>query len=138
MWYRILTLAAILVLTMVAQAPAAESGRATSWGSYQGYRPEKARDLTMVSAGENHTVGLRRDGTVVAWGGNGGDGLGAWGACNVPAGLSGVTAIAAGMNGSHTLALRQDGTVVAWGKNSQGQSTVPTGLSGITAIAAGA
>ncbi|MST01202.1 MAG: hypothetical protein EXS29_07820, partial [Pedosphaera sp.] len=53
----------------------------------------------------------------------------------VPAGLSGVVAIAAG--GWHTVALKQDGTVVAWGENYKGQTTVPAGLSGVVAIAAG-
>ena len=69
-------------------------------------------------------------GTVVAWGQNYN------GQTNVPAGLSGVTAIAAG--GWHTVALRSDGTVVAWGWNTDGQTIVPAGLSGVTAIAAGA
>ena len=68
-------------------------------------------------------------GTVVAWGDNG------FGQTTVPAGLSGVTAIAAG--GSHTVALKNDGTVVAWGYNGDGQRTVPAGLSGVSAIAAG-
>jgi hypothetical protein len=53
----------------------------------------------------------------------------------VPAGLTGVTAIAAG--GVHNLALRSDGTVVAWGSNLIGESNVPTGLNGVVAIAAG-
>jgi alpha-tubulin suppressor-like RCC1 family protein len=53
----------------------------------------------------------------------------------VPAGLSSVTAIAAG--GYHSLALKSDGTVVAWGRNDDGQATVPAGLSSVTAIAAG-
>jgi hypothetical protein len=68
-------------------------------------------------------------GTVVAWGVND------YGQTTVPAGLSGVTAIAAGIY--HSLALKSDGTVVAWGLNNYGQSTVPAGLSGVTAIAAG-
>ena len=72
---------------------------------------------------------LTRGGTVVAWGGN------SEGQTTVPAGLSGVVAIAAG--GLHTVALKQDGTVVAWGDNGNGQTTVPAGLSGVVAIAAG-
>src|ERR1035441_10336804 len=68
-------------------------------------------------------------GTVVAWGDN------SYGQTNVPAGLNGVTAIAAG--GSHTVALQRDGTVAAWGDNSYGQTTIPAGLSGVTAIAGG-
>ncbi len=66
---------------------------------------------------------------VVAWGRN------AEGQTTIPAGLSGVTAIAAG-NG-HTVALKNDGTVVAWGFNGNGETTIPAGLSGVTAIAAG-
>ncbi len=79
-------------------------------------------------------MALKQDGTVVAWGDNGS------GQTRVPAGLSGVVAIAAG--GFHTVALKEDGTVVAWGSNKNwgeivGQSTVPAGLSGVVAIAAG-
>ena len=72
---------------------------------------------------------LTQGGTVVAWGKNDN------GQTTVPAGLSGVVAIAA--RGFHTVALKQDGTVVAWGKNDDGQTTVPAGLSGVVAIAAG-
>ena len=52
----------------------------------------------------------------------------------MPAGLSGVTAIAASghFGGSQSLALTGDGTVVAWGA-----TTAPAGLTGVTAIAAG-
>ncbi|MFL5807226.1 MAG: PxKF domain-containing protein, partial [Roseiflexaceae bacterium] len=72
---------------------------------------------------------LKADGTVVAWGNND------YGQTDVPSGLSGVTAIAAGA--FHNLALEADGTVVAWGWNYFGQSSVPDGLSDVTAISAG-
>ena len=68
-------------------------------------------------------------GVVAAWGGN------SDGQTDVPAGLSGVTAIAA--DGWHSLALKSNGTVVAWGGNDNGQTDVPVGLTGVTAIAAG-
>jgi hypothetical protein len=74
-------------------------------------------------------VALKVDGTVAAWGRND------QGQTTVPAGLSGIIAIAAGSR--HSLALKADGTAVAWGNNSYGQTTVPVGLSGIIAIAAG-
>jgi alpha-tubulin suppressor-like RCC1 family protein len=61
------------------------------------------------------------------------------GQCDVPNGLTGVTAIAAGA--FSTVALRANGTVVAWGCAldgvDYGQCDVPRGLSGVTAIAAG-
>jgi hypothetical protein len=68
---------------------------------------------------------------VVAWGEN------SYGQLNIPADLSGVTAISAGH--WHNLALKNDGTVVAWGCGSYdyGQCAVPAGLSDVTAVAGG-
>jgi hypothetical protein len=58
------------------------------------------------------------------------------GQTGIPAGLTNVTAIAAGTN--HSLALKNDGTVVGWGRNDYyGQTDIPVSLSGVTAIAAG-
>lgn len=68
---------------------------------------------------------LVHGGTVVAWGENDN------GQCNVPAGLSGVVAIAA--QGAKSIALRQDGTVVSWGVL-DGEAV---GLNGVVSIAAG-
>ena len=96
-----------------------------------------------------HTVALKRDGSVWAWGSNGygavGDGTETDRSRPVAVGLDGVKAIAAG--GDFTLALRTDGRVWAWGANWDGQlgdgtsfsrsSPVNIGLSGVAAIAAG-
>jgi hypothetical protein len=85
--------------------------------------------VVAIAAGWSHSLALKSDGTVVAWGDN------SAGQTNVPAGLTGVVAIAAGAG--HSLALKSDGTVIAWGDNYWGESAVPAGLSGVVAIAAG-
>jgi alpha-tubulin suppressor-like RCC1 family protein len=68
-------------------------------------------------------------GTVIGWGDNDD------GEARPPAGLTGVTAIAAGW--LHSMALKSDGTVAAWGYDGSGWVSVPVGLTGVTAIAAG-
>lgn len=90
-----------------------------------------------LSMGQLHTLGLRSDGTVTAWGG-----LNLNGETTVASGLNQVVAVAAGgdlwlPDSSHSLALKRDGTVVAWGNNDGGRLTVPEGLGGVVAIAAG-
>jgi alpha-tubulin suppressor-like RCC1 family protein len=109
-------------------------------------------EVTAIAAGQNYSLALLRNGTVMAWGSNDmgelGDGSSSW-ANDVPApvtGLSGVTAIAAG--GDTSLALLSNGTVMSWGANEFGQlgdgsltqSDVPvavSGLSGVSSIAVG-
>ncbi|OXM82557.1 cadherin-like beta sandwich domain-containing protein [Paenibacillus rigui] len=81
-----------------------------------------------IAAGSFHSLALKRDGTVQAWGKNDD------GQAIVPSDLNGVKAVAAGS--SHSLALKANGEVVAWGKNDVGQINVPIGLSGVVAIAA--
>ncbi|MFI9272007.1 RCC1-like domain-containing protein [Kitasatospora sp. NPDC052896] len=131
-------------------------------------------DVVAISAATtgSHSLALRKDGTVLAWGSNRfgqlGDGTDTDRSTPVPVCapgqtapctqfLSGVVAIAAG--GGHSLALRNDGTVLAWGFNEFGQlgngepgtdrntpvpvcapgQTAPCNqfLSGVVAIAAG-
>ena len=84
---------------------------------------------TQIVAGDEHTLALLENGTVVAWGDN------SKGQCDVPAGLSGVIDLAAGR--LHSLVLREDGTVVEWGSSYTPYYVPPSGLSGVTAVAAG-
>jgi alpha-tubulin suppressor-like RCC1 family protein len=108
--------------------------------------------VTAIAAGGYHTVALKNDGTVVAWGDNSNGQVTGTRPTDEPYSaianpvtlggqvLSGVTAIAAGGDnyGGHTVALKNDGSVVAWGDNFYGQTTVPVAAqSGVTAIAAG-
>jgi len=116
-------------------------------------------NVTAISAGTYHSLALRSDGTVWAFGYNYNGQLGATtnnGTVNpnptptkVP-GLTNVTAISASLN--HSLALRSDGTVWGFGENTHGQlgtttnngtgtpNPTPTkvpGLTNVTAISAG-
>jgi hypothetical protein len=106
-------------------------GRVVAWGrnAEGGTVPAGLSGVVAIAAGQRHSLALKSDGTVVAWGATD------MGQSTVPPGLSGVTAIAAGS--AHSLALKSDGTVVGWGENAYGQATLPAGLSGVTAIAGG-
>ena len=102
-----------------------------------------------VAASGFHTLALRQDGAVWAWGSNEYGQLGIGNADisdhSVPVGvpgLSGVIDVSAGP--IHTVALTQDGAVWAWGSNQGGQlgdgtntdRSTPTRLNGVTDIAA--
>ncbi len=91
--------------------------------------PQSATNVIQISAGGNHNLALRNDGTVVAWGCND------FGQTDVPI-LSNVVQIAAGE--LHSLALLANGTVVGWGNNDFGQISIPGNLSDVVSIAAGA
>ncbi len=70
-----------------------------------------------------------RDVMVVGWGND------VAGQCDVPFGLTNVTAVAGG--GGQSLALINNGKVVAWGQNAYGEGSVPTNITGVSMIAAG-
>ena len=100
-------------------------GNGTSGGVYA--RLVQVSDIagvTHVAVGGGHTVALKSDGTVWAWGDSYyrqlGDGTNITRLKPVQvSGLTGVVAIAAGQY--HSVALKGDGTVWAWGNNSSGQ-----------------
>ncbi len=106
------------------------AGTVVSWGGQVLPWVEPGTGFKAIAAGSAHTLAVKLDGTVVAWGDN------MNGQSAAPEGLTGVVAVAA--SGSHSMALKGDGTVVAWGDNSFGENAVPAGLSGVMAIANGA
>ena len=80
--------------------------------------------ILIIAEGWDHSLALKGDGTVWAWGYNeyGELGNGTNSDSNVPVqvlGLTGITAITEGWD--HSLALKGDGTVWAWGYNGSGQ-----------------
>jgi alpha-tubulin suppressor-like RCC1 family protein len=161
----------VAIAATAAGLAAATAGDAWAWGlnsdgelgngtvtPYGGLStPVQAANLTnivSVAGGDEHSLALKSDGTVWAWGNNGWGQLGTGGytrsltPIQVP-GLASVTAIAAGS--LHNLALKSDGTVWAWGFNYFGQVRIGSsgdrgnvlspvqvpGLAGVTAVAAG-
>ena len=87
--------------------------------------PPGLSNIVAIAAAWNHSLALKNDGTVVAWG------LNDSGQASVPLGLANVQAIAGNL--SYSLALKKDGTVVGWGR----LSAIPGNLTGVTAVAAG-
>ena len=109
-------------------------GTVISWWGDSAYgeiliaTPADLAGVIAISCGEYHSLALKADGSVVAWGDNG--------RVHVPSHLTDVIAIAAGAY--HSLALKADGTVFAWGRESDSlQNFVPAGLTGVVAISAG-
>ncbi len=73
-----------------------------------------------VSAGGGHTVAIREDGTLWAWGGT--LGSGAFTTTNTPQPIaSNMTWQAVSSGGGHTIAIRENGTLWTWGYNGAGQ-----------------
>lgn len=85
-------------------------------------------DVIQIEAGYNHTLALKSDGTVWAWGLNDNGQLGDNSPTNRPSpvqvgasvpGFSNIIAVSAG--DLHSIALKADGTVWVWGDNSSAQ-----------------
>jgi hypothetical protein len=111
----------------------APSGNVVGWGSDaygQSTIPAEAMsDVVQVAASYYNSAALKSDGSVVTWGYPG------FGVNDVPAGLSGVTAVEVG--NEYALALKNDGTVVGWGSDFYGILPAAAGLTGVVAITAG-
>ena len=88
--------------------------------------------IKTMATGNSHTVALKADGTLWAWGfnekGQLGNGTNTNSNTPVRVNLEGVIAVTAA--GDHTVALKNDGTLWAWGFNERGQLGDGTGGDG--------
>ncbi|MEP7361591.1 MAG: hypothetical protein ABI744_08430, partial [Chloroflexota bacterium] len=84
--------------------------------------------FVQVAAGSNHTLALRGDGSIAAWG----DNLNS--ECNVPAPPAGLSYLEVRGGDKHSLARLSDGSVVAWGDNSSGECNVPALPPGVSYV----
>jgi hypothetical protein len=155
------TIAALVAMLGAPHAPAwapqQAGGTVLAWGfnfdgelgnGTSGYFTESSTPVPVsglsgvvtVAGGYDHSLALRSDGTVWAWGSNSFGQLGNGTTTNSPtpvpvSGLSGVVAVAGGMD--HSLALRSDGTVWAWGSNYWGQLGNGTTTDSLTPVQVG-
>ncbi|MET0553063.1 MAG: chitobiase/beta-hexosaminidase C-terminal domain-containing protein, partial [Vicinamibacteria bacterium] len=117
------------------------TGGRTSYAALTHAALTTPNSVASITSGWNHTLALRTDGTVWAWGANNVGQLGNGGGTTPqgspvqvgPSGtpLTSVVQVAAARDFS--LALKSDGTVWAWGSNDSGQlgNNVPNGSSSV-------
>ena len=95
-------------------------GTVVIWGDAGAVKTvPKGLQARQIALGNDHAVAIRKDRTVIAWGGN------SKGQTVVPAGLKDIVQVAAGSTISG--AIKSDGTLIAWGDNSVGQTNVAKG-----------
>jgi len=131
--------------------PGGELGDGTTTDRFTPIKVPALSDIITVACGEHHSVALKADGTVWAWGSNISGQLGNSIRNNRQepvkvSGLADVVALAASWE--HTLVLKADGSVWTWGQNGHGElgdgsrtshwipMAVP-GLSHVVAVSAG-
>ena len=108
--------------------PSAPAVRPGQWSDRYGWRRFGLGGVLFLAVLPRVFAADPTSGRVVAWGGNANN------LTNVPAGLTDITAVAAGA--VHNLALKREGTVVAWGYSGHDETNVPAGLNQVVAIAA--
>jgi alpha-tubulin suppressor-like RCC1 family protein len=95
-------------------------------------------DWTSVSAGQNHTCGLRASGSVYCWGANGGGQLGTGDRDDrdVPTAVPGLEGqVSLVTDTFHTCSLSAAGQVACWGRGTEGQLGVGDSAEHLTPLA---
>ncbi|MBW2472284.1 MAG: hypothetical protein JRE18_09410, partial [Deltaproteobacteria bacterium] len=136
------------VLALTAVGLAQEDGVIIGWGSnvgpvqgegdppyYGQATPPGGNDFSAIDAGRYHSIALKSDGSLEAWGISSGGTLDYnYGQVTATPAGSNYIAITAGRD--HNVAIRTDTTLDAWGRNDHGQASPPSG-SGFIEVAAG-
>jgi len=81
-------------------------------------------NVVYVSTGHSHTMAIRSDGSLWAWGGNayGQLGGGTTTDSHIPVRITAIEdVIFVSAGGSHTIAILSDGSLWAWGNNADGR-----------------
>jgi alpha-tubulin suppressor-like RCC1 family protein len=89
--------------------------------------PKNATDIVAISAGGDHSLALRANGSLLAWGDN------QQGKNKLPPNATNIVAIHDGLE--NCFAARADGTVIAWGLGRYGLTNVPPDATNVLALA---
>src|SRR3990172_5438455 len=109
-------------------ATAQQKGKIVGWGS-QVVGVDLDGGFIAVAAGEYHSLGLKADGSIAAWGQD-------WyGQCDIPSPNGDFIAVAAGEY--HSLGLKAEGSIAAWGRNGSGECDIPSPNADFVAVAVG-
>lgn len=112
-----------------------------AWGTSMSFGriliPPDTANVVALAGGDDQSIALQRDGTVVGWGRFG---IPIFGVTNTPPSEA-TNVVAIGAGSSHCLAARDDGSVLLWGKIYQplgvGSTNVPSLVTNVAAVALG-
>jgi alpha-tubulin suppressor-like RCC1 family protein len=100
------------------------NGTSNAMGQYTPVKVSLLTGIVAIEAGTGHSLAVKSDGTVWAWGSGsyGKLGYGGTNDATTPVKINGLTGIiTVDVGQHHSLALKNDGTVWAWGFNNMGQ-----------------